>query len=214
MAINPYFNHMADPAEQDVFHDLVIETIQLAGMDVYYIKTNQVNSPDFDRILGDNRFEELKDTYLIEMYPRNFETPYGGADMFSKFGFSMNQTVTFEVAYRRFEEVVGGRPLEGDYIFVPATSQRKMNDIFRIVYVEADSEQWFPLGTITKYAISCERATFAHQSIDSGIPALDNSMPPNANDGGGDPNFDNNIFTELGNMFIDFDESNPFGRPT
>lgn len=214
MATNPHFRLYEQSTEQDLSHDLVEEVIQMAGMDVYYIKTESVSSPDFDRLFGENRFEKLDDCYLIEMYPRNIEMPFGGGgDLFSKMGLTMNQQITFEVAYRRFEKVVGSRPREGDYIFLPAFTPREMNDVFRVMYVETDDIEWHPQGTILKYIIKCERSSFSHQEINTGIENLDFSVPPELNMGKNDPNNDSNLIQELGDVFIDFDEAHPFGKP-
>lgn len=212
MATNPYFRVYEQASEQDLSHDLVEEVIQMAGMDVYYIKTESVSSPEFDVLFGENRFEKLRDCYQIEMYPRNIEMPFGGGDLFTKMGLSMNQQVTFEVAYRRFESVVGTRPREGDYIFLPALTPREMNDVFKVMYVETDDVEWNPQGTILKYVIKCERSSFSHQEIDTGIEGLDFSIPPELNLGKNDPNNDSDKIQELTEIFVDFDESHPFGR--
>lgn len=211
--LNPYFKNMRETSEIDLSHSLVEEVIQLTGMDVYYIKSEQVSSPDFDTIFGENRFEQLNTANLIEMYPRNFEMPFNGGDLFTKFGVSMNQQITFEVAYRRFERVIGGRPREGDYIFIPATTPREMNDIFKIQFVDTDDEVYNPQGTILKYVIKCERANFTHQELATGVARIDNSMPSNSNELEGDREADNEALKELSDMFLNFDEQHPFGNP-
>lgn len=213
--INPYFNTMRQSSEQNLSHDLVEEIIQMTGIDVYYIKVESISDPDFDRLFGENRFEKLRDTFVIEMYPRNFEQPYDGGDLYSKLGLTSNIRIIFEAAYRRFESVVGGRPREGDYIFLPVLTERSMAVIFKIMHVDVDDVEWNPQGTILKYTISCELSSFAHQDIETGIGAIDFSIPNGYNDTdlSGDVNADNNILQELGDMLINFDEEHPFGRP-
>lgn len=213
MATNPYFRNMTQKNEQDLSHDLVTEIIQMTGMDVYYIKMESVKSPDFDVLFGENRFEKLQDCFLIEMYPRNFEMPYEGNDLYSKLGLTMNRQVTFEVGYRRIEQVIGSRPREGDYIFIPAVTEREMSDIFKIMYVETDDIEWNPQGTILKYVLKCDQATFGHQELETGIANIDFSVPAFAETTNGDPNAHNDLMQNLGNMFIDFDETHPFGKP-
>ena len=214
MATNPYFKNMYQHNEQNLSHDLVEEFIQLAGMDVYYMKVEQLDSKDFDALFGQNRFEVLKDATPIEMYLRNFEQPYMGFDMYGQVGVSLNTQIVFEVGYRRFESMFDGmRPREGDYIFIPASTPREMNDMFKIMYVETDDEHWNPQGTILKYILKCERATFAHQELKTGVEDIDYSVDPEMAELKGDPNADNELIQELGDMFIDFDEGHPFGKP-
>lgn len=213
MATNPFFQHMTQRNEQDLSHDLVEEIIQMAGMDVQYIQMDNIGSDNWDQIMGENRFEILRDAKPIEMYLRNFESPYGGGDLYTKLGVSMAETLTLEVAYRRFEEVFGGRPREGDYVFIPATTPREMNDMFKVLYVETDEPEWNPQGTILRYILKCEKANFAHQELQTGVPGIDFSVDPDSADGKGDPNFDNDKIQEISDMFIDFDENHPFGKP-
>lgn len=199
--------------EQDLSHSLIEEIIQMAGIDVYYIKVENLKSEQWDILFGENRFEVLRDARLIEMYPVNFENPYMGGDLYEKLGLTMNQQITFEVAYRRFEQEFDGmRPREGDYIFIPAATEREMNDMFRIMYVETTEPNWYQQGTILRYTLKCERATYGHQELKTGVEGIDYSVGPGMADLQDDANADNEIIQDLTDIFIDFSENNPFGK--
>lgn len=213
MATNPYFKHIDAANEQDLYHDLATEMVQMAGVNVYYIKASGL-SGEFDSLFGENRFQTLTDATEIEMLLENMETPYGGGDIYTKFGLSMSQTATFVVAYRRFEEVFGARPKEGDYIYIPAWNARTPADIFRINYVDVDKYQYEPLGNPIYYQISTERAKFSHEQISTGLEELDGFGADIFNDNSveNDPGATNDMIQALGDIFQQFDEQHPFGR--
>jgi len=214
MAVNPHFKHIDAANEQELYHDLAEELIQMAGVDVYYIKAEGLQGSDFDSLFGENRFEKLGEGIQIEMFIEGSETPYGGSDMFSKFGLTQAQTVSFLVSYRRFEDMFDMRPREGDFVYIPKFDKRTPADIFRISFVDVDKHQFEPLGTTLFFHLSTERARYSHESINTGVDELDAVAAdmPNGTDLDNDTNADNDLIQSLGDMFQNFDESNPFGR--
>lgn len=215
MAVSPYFHHIDAKNEQDLYHDLATEMIQLAGIDVHYMKVEQVNDINYNPVFGENRFEKLGQSTVIEMYPKDFEQPYGNDDLYAKFGLSAPNTCTFLVGVRRFEGVFGHRPREGDYIYVPLWSHLGPDDIFRIAKVDIEDFQFKTLGSPIYYFIKCERAKFSHQSVSTGEPVLDAGVVEqlNNNSVANDLNADNDPVQQLSDDFISFDETNPFGTP-
>jgi hypothetical protein len=211
MPVSPFFNHISAENEQDLFHDLAAEFVYLSGISVYYIKSDAITDENFDQIFGENRFQTLGEAKEIEMYLENMETPYGGmGDMFSKFGLTQNQTVTFIVAYRRFEEEFGMRPREGDYIYIPKWHNRGPDIIFRISYVEFDKDQFVPTGDPKFYQIKADRARLSHENIETKLDIVDLGAEERLENVVND---DTDIIEELGDIFINFDEQHPFGRP-
>lgn len=212
MATNPYFHHIDADNERELHHDLAAEMVQMAGINVYYVKATGL-SGEFDSLFGDNRFQTLEEATEIEMLLENMELPYGGGDIYSKFGLSMNQTATFIVAYKRFEEVFGTRPKEGDYIYIPLWNDRSPASIFRINYVDVDKYQYEPLGNPLYYQMSTERAKFSHETISTGLDELDAVGASLLNDDSveNDRAATNDLIEDLGDIFQQFDEQHPFG---
>jgi hypothetical protein len=66
MIVNPIFYNVDDQnVEQDLLNDLIVESIQIHGMNVVYIP-RQLNN--FDALLGTDDQSSYTKTYLIEMY--------------------------------------------------------------------------------------------------------------------------------------------------
>lgn len=212
MATNPYFKHIDAENERELYHDLATEMVQMAGVNVYYVKATGL-SGEFDDLFGENRFQTLSEATEIEMLLENMEIPYGGGDIYTKFGLSMNQTATFVVAYKRFEEVFGGRPKEGDYIYIPMWNARTPADIFRINYVDVDKYQYEPLGNPLYYQLSTERAKFSHETVNTGLDELDVFGADLLNNDSVAKDFgaNNDTIESLGDIFQQFDEQHPFG---
>lgn len=212
MATNPYFNHTGAVNEQDLYHDLATEMIQLAGMDVRYLKVESINDANYDPILGENRFEELEEATIIEMYLKDYEQPYAGDDFYAKFGLSQPHTCTLLVGVRRFMDELGHRPREGDYVYIPKTDFLGPDDLFRIHKVDFVDAQWKALGSPVYFFLRCERAKFTHQDLTGADTELDSDLMTKE-DVRNDRNDDSDPLQELGDLLIDFNEKNLFGEP-
>lgn len=212
MATNPYFNHTGAVNEQDLYHDLATEMIQLAGMDVRYLKVESINNANYDPILGENRFEELEEATIIEMYLKDYEQPYAGDDFYAKFGLSQPHTCTLLVGVRRFMDELGHRPREGDYVYIPKTDFLGPDDLFRIHKVDFVDAQWKALGSPVYFFLRCERAKFTHQDLTGADTELDSDLMTKE-DVRNDRNDDSDPLQELGDLLIDFNEKNLFGEP-
>jgi hypothetical protein len=100
--LNTYFNFQTAHNEQDLVEDLVIESIQIYGMDITYIPKELVN---FDALLGEDPLRAFNKSYVIEAYFEN-NTGFLGDKLFlNKFGENIDKQVIFNVAKRRFDEV-------------------------------------------------------------------------------------------------------------
>ena len=85
MPRNVYFSQ-AVKSEQNLFEDLIIESLKIYGQDVYYIPRTLVNR---DNILGEDAASKFDDAYIIEMYIENIDGFEGSGDLYSKFGLEM-----------------------------------------------------------------------------------------------------------------------------
>ncbi len=210
--INQYFNHVANTPETDLYHDLATEFVQLSGIDVIYIKSNALDT-SYDQLFGENRFDSFTqgNTQVIEMYINDPQLPYGGGgDLFSKFGLTQNQNITFMAALRRFDDVFGGRPKEGDYIYIPKMQDRAGTEMYRITYVSVSDNQFDALGSTFFYTINTEKAVFSHETFSTGNAEIDTETTELATV---DKNNDTTVIETLADTFINFTEDNPFGTP-
>jgi hypothetical protein len=171
MPRNVYFSQ-AVKSEQNLYEDLIIESLGIYGQDVYYIPRTLVNR---DNILGEDPASKFDDAYLMEMYIENTEGFEGAGDLYSKFGLEIRDDATFIVSRRRWESRVGvfssnlvdPRPQEGDLIFLPMT-----NSFFEISFVEDDSP-FYQLSNLPVYKMQCSLFEFNDEEFDTGIAEID-----------------------------------------
>jgi hypothetical protein len=171
MPRNVYFSQ-AVKSEQNLYEDLIIESLGIYGQDVYYIPRTLVNR---DNVLNEDPASTFDDAYLLEMYIENTEGFEGAGDLYSKFGLEIRDDATFIVSRRRWESRVGvfssnlvdPRPQEGDLIFLPMT-----NSFFEISFVEDDSP-FYQLSNLPVYKMQCSLFEFNDEEFDTGIAEID-----------------------------------------
>ena len=126
MPRNVYFSQ-AVKSEQNLYEDLIIESLKIYGQDVYYLPRTIVNE---NTILGEDVASSFTSAYKIEMYLENTEGFEGEGNIFQKFGMEIRDEATFIVAKRSWQKLVGvwnsdindDRPFEGDLIYLPLRS--------------------------------------------------------------------------------------------
>ena len=173
MPRNVYFSQ-AVKSEQNLYEDLIIESLGIYGQDVYYIPRTLVNR---DSILNEDPAGKFDDAYLLEMYIENTEGFEGAGDLYSKFGLEIRDDATFIVSRRRWEtrvgtfsdNVVDPRPQEGDLIFLPMT-----NSFFEITFVE-DDKPFYQLSNLPVYKLTCSLFEYNDEDFETGITAIDES---------------------------------------
>ena len=174
MPRNVYFSQ-AVKSEQNLYEDLIIESLQIYGQDVYYIPRTLVNR---DNVLNEDPASKFDDAYLLEMYVENTEGFEGAGDLYSKFGLEIRDDATFIVSRRRWETRVGQfssnvndpRPQEGDLLFLPMT-----NSFFEISYVEDDTP-FFQLSNLPTYRMTCSLFEYNDEDFDTGIEGIDEKV--------------------------------------
>ena len=190
MATNPFFYEDRSVCEQNLVEDIIIEFIQISGLDCYFIKKT-FNS--IDKILGEDNLIAFNDSYLIELYPET--TTYGGEGEFvSKFGIEIKNKLTLTVAMKRFREIVKDeRPHEGDLIWIPMTK-----NFFEIIYVN-DNNPFFTLGSNFTFQMICQSWNYSNEEINTPEEVL-NDFSKNKKES---PSLDDNIeFNSFGDTVI------------
>ena len=172
--LNPYFNNIHRESEQDLHESLVVENIQIFGIDVLYIP---LESFQVDPILREPKNIKYQNSYTIEAYlPDNGETD-GEQNIMSKFGFRVNKTVEILIAKKRFHEVCPGkeRPYEGDLIYIGNPTDPRgsfMNLFLEINQVSYQTPEW-AFGNHYTYKLFCETYTYSYEKFETGVPAVD-----------------------------------------
>ena len=179
MPSNLYFNNFPRniTSEQLLVEDLVIESLKIHGMDVYYLPRSSRDSVDY--IFGEDTLKQYVAAYPLEMYLENVTGMEGEGDFISKFGLEIRDEVQLLVSRRRFASTVPQiRPNEGDLIYVPL-----VQNFFEITFVEHENDQamFYTLGrgrggNVYVYGLKLKQFVFSNEIIETGITEIDEQI--------------------------------------
>jgi hypothetical protein len=217
MATNPFFSNYNFFNEQQLIDDLVIESIQIYGVDTFYVTRVSEN---FDHILNEDSLTTFNAAFQMDIYVKSVDGFQGDGDFLSKFGLQIRDQATFTVAFRTFERFVTRlnptiiRPQEGDLIYMPMN-----NKFFKITFVEHESV-FYQSGTLQVYDLKCELFEYSNERFETGIVEIDEHYEDFKTDDienledmfNADPIAKNIFYEEKGNDIIDFSEIDPFSE--
>ena len=171
MATNLYFSQKVR-SEQNLYEDIVIESLKMYGQDVYYLPRDIVNK---NPIFADDIPSRFNSAYKVEMYIDNIEGFDGEGDIFTKFGVELRDQATFVVARRRWDqtvkrhdnEITSVRPREGDLIYLTLS-----NTLFEIMHVEHE-QPFYQLSNLPTYKLRCEKFEYNDEDFDTYIEPID-----------------------------------------
>jgi hypothetical protein len=175
MAVNRYINNY--PSQERInneyllMEDVVVESIQMMGHNVYYIPRESFDEGDM--ILGEYSKSAFNKAYLIESYLVNVTGHEGQNDLFSKFGLEIRDTDTFVISRRAFRRLLPGvirqRPQEGDLVYVPV-----LHKMFEIKFVEQEA-MFHSIGKKLPfvYELRCEAFRSSQEAINTGVEEID-----------------------------------------
>lgn len=216
MATNPHFRNYTSPREQLLQNNLVVESIQIGGLDIYYVTRRLGNE---DKVLNDSTYTIFDRAFLCEMYLKTYDGFGGGGDFMSKFGIpEINDQMTLSVAIRSFEKNITSyandikRPREGDILYFPLNKK-----FFEVVFVEHENV-FYQSGKLHVYDIKCELLNFDNQKFETGLDFIDDYSVEFETDNvdtmeelfDKDPISKNLFFEEEQETLIDDSEFDPF----
>ena len=162
----------ASAQEQKFIENLVVESIEIYGQDIYYVPRTIVNKDSIFEEDSDGKFETAK---AIRAYVNNVEGWEGQGELLTKFGIRIEDKTTFIFSREKFKENVDdstvlnveGRPNEGDLIWFPITKH-----LFEIKFVEVE-RPFYQLGRNYVWECQCELFEYSDEEINTGITELD-----------------------------------------
>ena len=168
MATNLFLNNYGASSEQTLYEDLIIESIKMYGVDVYYIPRTVINR---DNVFRDPEYSQFNSAILIEAYIKSVNGFKGDGEFLSKFGIQVRDQIVFTIAQRTFANEVGNynsdiRPKEGDLIWFPFT-----NTIYSIKYTDVKAI-FYQLGSLQTYDITCELYESGSDIFSTGLSAM------------------------------------------
>ncbi len=175
MATSVYFSG-AVKSEQDLYEDLVTESIKIFGQDVVYLPRQRIAE---DALLNEE-WSQYTMAFPVEMYLENVEGFEGDGNLLGKFGLEIRDQADFVVTKRRWDQTVGqnlddaflgygakGKPAEGDLIYMTMTQR-----LFEIKYVEPKSP-FYQLADLPSYTLTAELFEYNDQHFDTGWDEID-----------------------------------------
>lgn len=156
-------------SEQDLYENIIIESMQIYGQEVQYIPRTLVNE---DRIFGEDVVSRFDRAYQIEMYLENLDGFDGDQELFTKFGVEIRDRATLHVSRRRWNREVGqhvdyDRPQEGDLIYLTLSNQ-----IFEIMRV-MDDRPFYQMSDLPTYRMEVELFEFSDEDFDTSVEIVD-----------------------------------------
>ena len=151
--------------------DVIVESIQIMGQNVYYIPRESFDAGDM--VFGEYSKSKFDKAYLIEAYMSNFEGFEGDNDFFSKFGLEIRETSNFIISLKSFKRslptTLRMRPQEGDLLYIPV-----IRSLVEIKFVEQEL-MFHSLGKRLPfvYEMRCELFRYSEEEINTGIEEID-----------------------------------------
>jgi hypothetical protein len=176
--LNPFFLQ-GSKTEQGLIQSLINESIQIHGIDVYYIPRQYVNEKT---IIKEVIESEFNNAYPIEAYLNSYEGYDGQGTILSKFGIQELDDVSLIISKERFELYItpliqnltniklSSRPKEGDLIYFPLGDR-----LFEIKYVEHE-KPFYQLKENYVYELRCELFRYGDEVLDTGVNFIDDNV--------------------------------------
>lgn len=202
--------------EQRLIEDLIIESIRIHGLDVWYMPRTL---GALDDLLNEDDLPVFNSAYMVEMYVKNVEGFEGDGDFLSKFGLQIRDSMTLTISMRKFTEDVGSyddqiRPREGDLIYFPLNRK-----IFQVKHVEHEAI-FYQMGALQTYDLRVELFEYSNELFSTGVAEIDTLLDKYKTTANNtiqgiesiDPLADNFTIETEADGILDFTEENPFGE--
>ena len=162
----------ASAQEQKFMENLIVESIEIYGQNIYYLPRTYVNR---DTVLDEVENSTFTQALSIRAYVNNVEGWEGQGELLSKFGIRIEDKTTFIFSRKKFESEVDdnatlnveGRPNEGDLIWFPITKH-----LFEIKFVEVE-RPFYQLGKGYVWEVQCELFEYSDEELDTGVTEID-----------------------------------------
>jgi hypothetical protein len=169
MVTKTHFQNFDFTTEQKLLDDLVSESIQIYGQDMYYLP---LRSTSFDNTYYEDDSTFFDTYYILEMYVDTYEGFGGQGSFMSNMGLEIRDEMTLTISRSRFEEEVSSkenffRPREGDLIYFPLNQKS-----FVITYVD-DKPYFYQFGDRQMYKVQCALFEYGGEKMQTGVPEID-----------------------------------------
>lgn len=164
--------------EQGLIQSIINETIQIHGVDIYYIPRLYVTKRKVIREVIESRFNNA---FPLEAYIDTYDGYEGAGTLLSKFGIKPELDLNLVISKERFSSYITpliqnipdielpNRPKEGDLVWFPLGDR-----LFEIKFVEHESP-FYQLQQNYVYMLRCELFRYQDEIIDTGLEFIDDN---------------------------------------
>lgn len=154
--LNPYVNFIKHQNSQNLNNTLVSESIQMRGVEFYYLPREYVN---LDRILGED-FSKFNKAWKFAGYLESFDSYSGQNSFYSKFDLQSNDEITVVINPDLFKHQTNNtEPTSGDLIYFVLD-----NSLFEITWVEPYTP-FYQNGVNVQRRILAQKFIYSNEEI-------------------------------------------------
>lgn len=155
--LNPFVNFNHYENVQTLADVLVAESIQMRGIELYYIPREFVKP---DMLFGEDLQSKFTKAWKFAGYLNSFEGYEGSNTFFSKFGMQVNDEVTFTINPNLFKHQTSGtEPIAGDLVYFPMD-----NSLFEITWVEP-YDPFYQVGQNAMRKVTAQKYIYSGEEI-------------------------------------------------
>lgn len=155
--LNPYVNFYEYGNVQTLQDCLVAESIQMRGVECYYLPSEWVNK---DELFGEDPSRKFEKAWKFAAYLDSFEGYSGANTFFSKYGMQVNDEITITINPNLFKHQVDGQePKEGDLFYFEMDKS-----LFEIVWVEPYNP-FYQVGSNAMRRITAQKFIYSGETI-------------------------------------------------
>ena len=155
--LNPYVNFHKYANAHTLQDALVAESIQMRGVECYYLPREYVNP---DQLFGEDVQSKFNKSWKFAAYLDSFEGYSGGNTFFSKFGMQVNDEVTIAINPNLFKyQTNGTEPKPGDLFYFAMD-----NSLFEINWVE-QYNPFYQVGNNAIRKITAQKFIYSGEEI-------------------------------------------------
>lgn len=155
--LNPFVNFFNSSNVQNLADVLVAESVQMRGIEFYYIPREFVN---MDKVFGEDLENKFTKAWKFAAYLDNFEGYEGANTFYSKFGMMVNDEINLTINPKLFKyQVDGQEPKEGSLIYFA-----KDKSLFEITWVQP-YDPFYQVGQNAMRRITAQKFIYSGEEI-------------------------------------------------
>ena len=155
--LNPYVNFMHFTNTQTLADALVAETIQMRGIDLYYLPRE---FQKLDLLFGEDPAAKFEKAWKFAGYLESFAGYEGDGTEFNRFGMTVNDEVKICINPNLFKyQTNGTEPLVGDLLYFPLD-----NSLFEINWVQP-YDPFYQMGQNAQRRITAEKFIYNGEEL-------------------------------------------------